>query len=139
MVLQATKISFWSTLPLFIGFVLIAPFMLNTFGDEFASGFEVLCILSFARLVSALTGPAGTLLQMTGRQVIFMKVLFMGAIINIVANYFLIDIYGIIGAAISTGCSIVFWNLLMVYYVNKEFGFLTIYIPFLSKVKNTIK
>ena len=85
-VLQSTKISFWSTLPLFIGFVLIAPFMLNMFGDDFINGFYVLCVLSFARLVSALTGPAGTLLQMTGRQMIFMKVLFVGAIINIVAN-----------------------------------------------------
>ena len=104
MVLQATKISFWSTLPLFIGFVLIAPFMLNIFGDEFVNGFgfEVLCILSFARLVSALTGPAGTLLQMTVRQVIFMK-------------------------------------LLMVYYVKKDFGFFTLYIPFSSKVKKIIK
>jgi len=137
-VLQSTKISFWSTLPLFIGFVLIAPFMLNIFGDDFVNGFYVLCVLSFARLVSALTGPAGTLLQMTGRQIIFMKVLFMGAIINIVANYLLIPIYGILGAAISTGFSIVFWNLIMVYYVYREFGFLTIYIPFLSKIKRLI-
>ena len=137
-VLQSTKISFWSTLPLFIGFVLIAPFMLNMFGDDFVNGFYVLCVLSFARLVSALTGPAGTLLQMTGRQIIFMKVLFMGAIINIVANYLLIPIYGILGAAISTGFSIVFWNLIMVYYVYREFGFLTIYIPFLSKIKKSI-
>ena len=135
-VLQSTKISFWSTLPLFIGFVLIAPFMLNMFGDDFVNGFYVLCVLSFARLVSALTGPAGTLLQMTGRQMIFMKVLFMGAIINIVANYLLIPIYGILGAAISTGFSIVFWNLIMVYYVHREFGFLTIYIPFYQNLKS---
>ena len=98
----------------------------------------MLCVLSFARLVSALTGPAGTLLQMTGRQMIFMKVLFMGAIINIVANYLLIPIYGILGAAISTGFSIIFWNLIMVYFVHREFGFLTIYIPFLSKIKKLI-
>jgi len=51
----------------------------------------------------------------------------------------LIPIYGILGAAISTGFSIIFWNLIMVYYVNREFGFLTIYIPFLSQVKKIRK
>ena len=60
----------------------------------------------------------------------------MGAIINIVANYLLIPIYGILGAAISTGFSIVFWNLIMVYYVHREFVFLTIYIPFYQKLKS---
>jgi len=133
---QATKITFWSTLPLFIGFILLSPFMLNVFGEEFKNGFYVLCFLSSARLISALTGPAGNLLQMTGREMIFMKVLFFGAIFNIGLNYFLIPIYGIEGAAISSVLSIVFWNLTMVYYVKKEFGFLTIYIPFRSKILN---
>ena len=72
---QATKITFWSTVPLVIGFIALSPFVLNIFGDEFQNGFYVLCILSSARLISALTGPAGNLLQMTGREVIFMKVL----------------------------------------------------------------
>jgi len=134
-VYQATKITFWSTLPLVIGFVLLSSFMLNIFGEEFKNGLYVLCFLSFARLISALTGPAGNLLQMTGRQVIFMKVLFFAAIINIGLNYCLIPIYGIEGAAISSVFSIIFWNLAMVYYVKKEFGFITIYIPFLSKLK----
>jgi len=129
-VLQATKITFWSTVPLVVGFIVLSPFLLNVFGEEFKNGFYVLCILSSARLVSALTGPAGNLLQMTGREVIFMKVLFIGAIINIGLNYYLIPIYGIEGAAIASFISIVFWNLTMVYYVKKEFGFLTIYSPF---------
>ena len=79
---------------------------------------------------------------MTGHQVIYMKVLFLGAIINILLNYFLIPegnplsefgIVGINGAAVASFCSIVFWNLTMVYFVKKEFGFLTIYIPFFTK------
>ena len=134
-VFQATKITFWATVPLFLGFILFAPIMLNTFGEEFSKGFYVLCFLASARLISALTGPAGTLLQMTGRQVIFMRVLFLGAIINIILNYILIPIYGILGAAIASGISIIFWNLMMVYYVKKEFGFSTIYMPFITNIK----
>ena len=133
---QATKITFWSTVPIVLGFIVLSPFLLNVFGDEFKNGFYVLCILSSARLISALTGPAGNLLQMTGREVIFMKILFIGAIINIGLNYYLIPIYGIEGAAFASLISIVFWNLIMVYYVKKEFGFSTIYIPFsLNKYK----
>jgi len=131
---QATKITFWSTLPIVLGFIILSPFMLNVFGGEFKNGFYVLCIRSSARLISALTGPAGNLLQMTGKEVIFMKVLFVGAIINIGLNYYLIPTYGIEGAAIASLVSIVFWNLTMVYYVKKEFGFSTIYIPFTSKL-----
>ena len=131
---QATRITFWSTVPLVVGFIVLSPFLLNVFGDEFKNGFYVLCILSSARLISALTGPAGNLLQMTGREVIFMKVLFVGAIINIGLNYYLIPIYGIEGAAFASLISIVFWNLTMVYYVKKEFGFSTIYIPFTYKL-----
>jgi O-antigen/teichoic acid export membrane protein len=127
---QATKITFWSTLPLFIGFLLLSPFLLSIFGEEFKTGFYVLCFLSLARLISALTGPAGNLLQMTGKQVVFMNVLFVGAFINIILNFLLIPIYGIEGAALASMGSIVFWNITMVYYVKKEFGFLTIYNPF---------
>ena len=133
---QATKITFWSTLPLVLGFILLSPLMLSAFGEEFKNGFYVLCLLSSARLISALTGPAGNLLQMTGRQFIFMKVLFVGAMINICLNYYLIPIYGIEGAAFSSVFSIVFWNLTMVYYVKREFGFLTIYVPFFSKLNS---
>lgn len=81
-------------------------------------------------MISAFSGPAGNILQMTGRQVIFMNVLFVGAVINVVLNYFLIPLYGIEGAAFASMTSVIFWNLTMVYFVKKEFGFLTIYNPF---------
>ena len=132
---QSTKLIFWSTVPLLVVFFSFSTQVFFVFGPEFDSKEGIFCfiILCSARMVSAFTGPAATLLQMTGRQVIFMKVLFVGAIINIVINYLLIPIYGIQGAAIATMSSVIFWNLTMVYFVKKEFGFLTIYIPFSKK------
>ena len=79
---------------------------------------------------------------MTGRQFIFMKVLFIGALFNVGLNYFLIPntnpfaiygIYGINGAAVASMLSVIIWNLSMVYIVKKQFGFLTIYLPFMGK------
>ncbi len=134
---QSTKIIFWTTVPLLVVFFSFSSQLLSLFGDEFASGMQVFMILCSARMVSAFSGPAGNLLQMTGRQVIFMKVLFIGAIINFGLNFILIPKFGIEGAAYASIFSIVFWNLTMVYFVKKEFGFLTIYIPF--SIKNNDK
>jgi O-antigen/teichoic acid export membrane protein len=133
---QSTKLIFWSTVPLLVVFFSFSTQVFSAFGDDFKKGIFCFIILCSARMVSAFTGPAATLLQMTGRQVIFMKVLSAGAVINIVINYLLIPIYGIQGAAIATMSSVIFWNLTMVYFVKKEFGFLTIYIPFSKKKIN---
>jgi len=130
---QATKLIFWTSLPLLLLFFFFSVDILRLFGSDFESGLTVFYFLCFARGVSAFTGPAGNLLQMTGRHIIFMNVLFAGAIINIVLNYLLIPLYGIEGAAISSMSSIIFWNLAMVYFVKKEFGFFTIYIPFIKR------
>ena len=132
---QSTKMIFWTTLPLVILFFIFPTFLLGIFGEEFKTPAAIIAflVLSVGRLVSAFSGSVGNLLQMTGKQVIFMKILFVGAIINVVINYFLIPIYGIKGAAIASMISMSFWNLTMVYFVKKEFGFLTLYIPFFKK------
>jgi len=140
---QSTKMIFWSTLPLLIIFFLFPTFFLGIFGGEFKTGVNAFIILSVGMLISAFSGSVGNLLQMTGNQLVFMKILIVGAIINIGLNYLLIPtgnpldiqfpklgIYGINGAAVASMCSIIFWNLSMVLVVKKQFGFLTFYIPF---------
>ena len=66
---------------------------------------------------------------MTNNQNIYAKILFVGALVNIVLNYILIPIYGINGAAIASMFSLVVWNVLMIYEVRRKFGFYTFYIP----------
>ena len=136
---KSTKMIFWSTLPLLIIFFLFPTFFLGIFGGEFKIGVNAFIILSVGMLISAFSGSVGNLLQMTGKQLVFMKILIAGAIINVGLNYLLIPesnplsefgISGINGAAIASMCSIVFWNLSMVLVVKKQFGFLTFYIPF---------
>ncbi len=136
---KSTKMIFWSTLPLLIIFFLFPTFFLGIFGEEFKIGANAFIILSIGMLISAFSGSVGNLLQMTGKQLVFMKILIAGAVINVGLNYLLIPesnplsefgISGINGAAISSMCSIVFWNLSMVLVVKKQFGFLTFYIPF---------
>ena len=139
---KSTMIIFWSTLPLCIVFFLFPNSFLGFFGEEFKTGVNAFIILSCGMLVSAFSGSVGNLLQMSGKQFEFMKILVIGAIINVGLNYMLIPeenilaslgISGINGAAVSTMTSIVFWNIAMVIVVRKQFGFLTFYIPFRIK------
>jgi O-antigen/teichoic acid export membrane protein len=129
---QSTKLIFWSSIPLLLIFFMFSTTLLEFFGTEFIIGLNAFLLLCSARLVSVFTGPAGNLLQMTGKQMIFMKVLFFAALLNVVLNYFLIPKFGIGGAALASFSSIIFWNLSMVYFVKKHFGFTTIYNPFKS-------
>ena len=127
---QSTKLIFWTTIPLVVFFMFFSDFLMGLFGDEFKVGVFAFIVLSFGRVVVSFSGAAGNLLQMCGRQVIFMNVAIIGSIINIILNFSLIPIYGINGSAIATMVSIVVFNLLLVYFVKREFGFYTFYIPF---------
>ena len=130
---QSTKIIFWSSIPLILIFFSFPKYFLGLFGTQFIVGINAFIFLSCGKLVNAFSGSVGNLLQMTGKQLVYMKILFMGAILNVILNYLLIPIWGIDGAAVASMTSIIFWNLSMVIFINREYGFLTLYIPFLTK------
>jgi len=130
--MQSAKIIFWTTLPLATILLIFPKFFMGLYGSEFLTGFEVLRWLIIGRIVNALSGSVGNLMQMSGQQNVYMNILIIGSVINVVLNYYLIPIYGIKGAAISSVVSLSFWNLTMVYMVKRKFGFSTIYIPFLN-------
>ena len=130
--LQSAKIIFWTTLPLATILLIFPKFFMGLYGSEFLIGFEALRWLIIGRIVNALSGSVGNLMQMSGQQKIYMNILIIGSVINVVLNCYLIPIYGIKGAAISSVVSLSFWNLTMVYMVKRKFGFSTIYIPFLN-------
>ena len=139
---QSTKLIFWSTIPLVAIFFIFPEFLLGIFGDKFKIGVTAFIFLSCGRLISSFSGSVGNLLQMTGKQVMFMNILFAGACINVVLNYLLIPsdnlfsefgVSGINGAALASMISLSAWNLAMVYFVKREFGFYTFYIPFIKK------
>ena len=130
--MQSAKIIFWTTLPLATILLIFPKFFMGLYGSEFLTGFEVLRWLIIGRIVNALSGSVGNLMQMSGQQNLYMNILIIGSVINVVLNYYMIPIYGIKGAAISSVVSLSFWNLTMVYMVKRKFGFSTIYIPFLN-------
>jgi len=129
---QSTKMIFWTSVPLVIIFFMFPEFLLGLFGEEFKIGKTAFIFLSCGRLISSFSGSVGNILQMTGNQNIFSKILFLGAILNVVLNLILIPRYGINGAAVASMSSLILWNLSMVLVVKKRFGFYTFYIPFIK-------
>ncbi|MEW8354650.1 MAG: flippase [Candidatus Thiodiazotropha sp.] len=99
--------------------IVAGPTLLSIFGEEFVVGYNPLIILLIGQIVSSLAGSVGFLMVMTGNQKKASAIIFYGAIANIILNYILIPIYGVVGAAIATSVSTVFWNLLMLCQVVK--------------------
>jgi O-antigen/teichoic acid export membrane protein len=130
---QSTKMIFWTSVPLVAIFFIFPEFFLGLFGEEFKVGVTAFIFLSCGRLISSLSGSVGNILQMTGNQNIYAKILFFGALLNVLLNLILIPRYGINGAATASMCSLIVWNLSMVLVVKKKFGFYTFYIPFVKR------
>jgi O-antigen/teichoic acid export membrane protein len=81
--------------------------IMSVFGSEFTSGWLVLVVLSAVHLIGYSAGGAlvGHVLQMSGKQDIELINSAVMVTLNIVLNFLLIPIYGILGAAIATGVS----------------------------------
>ena len=129
---QSTKTIFWVSIPVLTILLLFPEYILSVFGDEFKVASYTLIILSVGKMFSAISGSVGTFLQMVGKQKVFQNILILAAIINVGLNYLLIPTYGIGGAAIASAVSGIFWNALMIIYIKKNFGFYTIYIPWIK-------
>jgi O-antigen/teichoic acid export membrane protein len=108
------------TLPIFFIYTTFARELLSIFGRDFSSGYLVLIILSCAELINVSTGPVSIVLKMTGLQKLDTYTGVGALTINIVLNLILIPLYGITGAAISTGLSLAMVNILRMFIVKTK-------------------
>ncbi len=102
------------------GLFLLGPFVLGLFGAEFESGYIPLLILLVGQLLNSFAGVVGFVMMMTGHQHQSMRILVVAAVANVLLNATLIPTLGLIGGAISTSTTLLFWNIWMVFYVRRE-------------------
>ena len=122
------------TLPV-VGMLMMFPgFFLGWFGHEYKVAAFPLMFIAFAYLTSAGTGNTGTLLKMVDRQNVEVMNTIAAAVLNIVLNFLLIPVYGIMGAAIGTGVSIIFIQLVKLIEVKIFLGFTPYELNFLKPV-----
>jgi len=88
------------------------PILMIAFGAEYGDAHLSLAILAVSQGVNAFFGSVGNLLTMSGNERDSVRGLCFSALANVALNAILIPRWGIDGAAIGTGASIVMWNVL---------------------------
>ena len=116
--------------PIFIAILIFPSFVLDFFGEEFTAGVIPLIILAIGQIINALCGPVMYLLNMTGKEKQARNIIIIASIINVALNLSFIPFYGLIGAAIATVVSTVVWNIMAVFQIKREYGFISIPHPF---------
>lgn len=96
--------------------------LMNLFGSDFSVGYIALIVLTASQLVNSFAGPVGQLLIMTGKSKVVTMILGGNLVLNIALNLILIPIYGMNGAAMATGISLVSAMMMSVWRVHKEMG-----------------
>jgi O-antigen/teichoic acid export membrane protein len=103
----------WFTFPLAAGLIIGAPWLLDLFGPDFVRGDTSVQVLAIAHLISALAGPCGLVLLMTGHEREAAWGVLASALVGLVGNALLIPHLGVLGAAIASATGTIVWNLLL--------------------------
>lgn len=108
------------TSPVFVLILTAGGSLLRIFGPEFTVVWVPLAILGFAQLMDASMGPVGYMLVMSGNQKIEFYNVLTVALLNIALNYIMIPRFGMLGAAIATGSSVIVVNMLRLITVSRK-------------------
>ncbi|MCZ2356181.1 MAG: polysaccharide biosynthesis C-terminal domain-containing protein [Bacteroidia bacterium] len=129
---RATRLIFWTSLPLLLIFLLFPSYVMGIFGEQYRVGAWALFIISIGKFFGAISGAVGQLLIMVGEQKILQNAAIITAIIVISLNFLLIPTWGIIGAAAANSLGVVLLNGICIWHIKRKLGFITLYIPFIS-------
>jgi O-antigen/teichoic acid export membrane protein len=110
------------TVPVSLAVIGFGREVLGLFGPEFTQAYPALAILCVGQIVSALVGPVGFLMTMTGNQDAAAKILIVHAAVNVALNAVLIPRLGIEGAALATSLVRASWNLVLAVVVWRRMG-----------------
>ena len=134
----SSKITFISSLPLVVIFLIFPEIILNLFGSEFKQGKWVLIILTLGQFLNCIAGPSGYVLQMTGKEKIFKNIIIFSVFVNIGLNLILVPAYGILGASLSSFCSLLISSFSSIYIINKEYRVKSFYLPFYNESNENV-
>lgn len=120
---ESTKRVMILSIPIALLFIFSAkPLLAYLYGADYVTGAAALQILAGAQLAHVAAGPTGTILNMTGHERLSALGIGLSIVLNFILNAVLIPLYGIEGAAIATGVSLVAWNTLFWYWIRRRLG-----------------
>jgi O-antigen/teichoic acid export membrane protein len=110
------------TWPLYLTMITLGPALLSVFGSRYRTAGPVLAILGAAMLVATLVGPVDIVLLMAGKSSWNLFNTVIAVVLNVVLNLVLIPPFGVKGAAVAWGASILANNLLPLLQVWRGVG-----------------
>ena len=128
-IIYSARLNFYLIIPSIMIFLLTERYILNLFDVKLLDYTLTLNILISGYFISSLAGQVGGILQVTGRHILFQNIILAAALINIIANIILIPKFGILGAAIASSLSMLFWNIYAVIKVKSVHGVWSFYFP----------
>jgi O-antigen/teichoic acid export membrane protein len=101
------------TLPLCTAVALLGRQVLAAFGPGFETAHGALVILAVSQVVSALAGPVGFLMTMTGHQNAAARIFALHTVLGVALCLVLVPFLGLVGAALATAATRISWNIVM--------------------------
>src|SRR5690606_17246428 len=90
-----------------------APYILKLFGENYLIALRAYYILIVVQIIVSTFGMVPMYMNMYEKQSFFHKIMYVVDFINIILNALFIPKYGLIGAAISYGVTVLFWNIIV--------------------------
>lgn len=112
-------------IPTAIAFVIFIAFghqILGMFGEGFESGYAALLILSAGNLVNALSGSTIQIMEMTGSERPYFRIILATNITALLLIAVLTPTWGTVGAAIAAAFATSAWNVSCIAYCRKNLG-----------------
>lgn len=122
---RSTQLVIVLTIPVALILIFFSKSILQLFGEGFEVGSTTLILITLGALFNAMTGNVDQILNMTDNQNIVKNIFFIGFILNVLLNLYLIPNYGIEGAATSSLITNIFVNSIFVIIIKRKLGFYT--------------
>lgn len=134
---NSSRITTVMGIPVILLSIILAKPILNFLGSSFNSGYIPFLILCIGQVFELIFLPANSILQMIGKQKLYLLILILSIAIQVILLISLTIVLGIIGTAIAASLSTIFQTLFLMIYLKKKINININYIPqFFSYLKN---
>lgn len=119
---DVSRWAFTANLVFFLSTILLAKDVMSVFGPRFVEGWPVLVVVAGAQMFSASVGSTGRILAMTDRQHVVMYATIGTVLLNLLLNFLLVPVYGIVGSAFATAVAMAAINVVTLVAVRRSLG-----------------
>jgi len=123
--IRMTRLIAGGALLIFIGLAVFLPFIITYLNIQSDDSIWIFLLISLGYLFSSACALNEVSLLMLGEEKLYQKIMLAALVFNFVLNLLLIPKWHELGAAITTMLTLLFWNVLAVYFARKKLALQT--------------